>query len=350
MARVGEIGSEFGIGPTCDAFGLPRSSFYRRLRPGEEGKPRVSPRALRDEERQRVLDMLHDPRFVDLAPAQVVARLLDEGAYLCSERTMYRILEANKEVRERRNQLRHPHYEKPELLARRPNELWSWDITKLKGPVKWSYYYLYVILDVFSRYVVGWMVANRESAHLAKRLIEETCRRQGIEPGRLTIHSDRGPSMKSKTVAELLDDLGIEKSHSRPHVSDDNPYSEAQFKTIKYRPEFPDRFGSPEDARSCCGAVLGWYNNDHYHSALGWMTPADVHYGRAEAKRERRAAVLAGAYEAHPERFVRGMPKPAALPKEAWINPPVKKGGTSGSHGVEIFNPGASGDVVSAVA
>ena len=295
-------------------------------------------------------DVLHDPRFVDLAPAQVVAALLDEGTYLCSERTMYRVLAANREVRERRDQLRHPHYAKPELLARSPNELWSWDITKLKGPVKWTYYYLYVILDVFSRYVVGWMVANRESGRLAKRLIEETCRRQAIEPGRLTIHADRGSSMKSKTVAELLDDLGIEKSHSRPHVSDDNPYSEAQFKTLKYRPEFPERFGSPEDARACCAVLFGWYNNEHYHSALSWMTPADVHYGRAEGKRERRAAVLAGAYAAHPERFVRGVPKPAALPKEVWINPPVKNGGTCGSHGVEIFCPEASGGAVSAMA
>jgi putative transposase len=350
MVRAREIGGEFGIGSTCDAFGIPRSSFYQWLRPKAERTPGVSPRALSEEESRRVLDVLHDPRFVDLAPAQVVARLLDEDRYLCSERTMYRILAANAEVRERRNQLRHPVYEKPELLATRPNELWSWDITKLKGPVKWTYYHLYVILDVFSRYVVGWMVANRESARLAKRLIEESCRRQGISPGRLTIHADRGPSMKSKTVAELLDDLGIEKSHSRPHVSDDNPYSEAQFKTLKYRPEFPVRFGSAEDARSCCGVLFAWYNNDHYHSGLGWMTPADVHYGRAREKRERRAAVLARAYEAHPERFVRGMPKPAELPKEVWINPPVKKGGTCGSRGVEIFNPGASGDVVSALA
>ncbi len=350
MERAREIGAEFGIGPTCDAFGIPRSSFYQWLRPKAERTPRVSPRALSEEESRRVLDVLHDPRFVDLAPAQVVARLLDEDRYLCSERTMYRILAANEEVRERRNQLRHPVYEKPELLAARPNELWSWDITKLKGPVKWSYYYLYVILDVFSRYVVGWMVANRESARLAGRLIEESCRRQGIAPGQLTIHADRGPSMGSKTVAQLLDDLGIERSHSRPHVSNDNPYSESQFKTLKYRPEFPGRFGSAEDARSCCALLFAWYNNDHYHSGLGWMTPADVHYGRAQEKRERRAAVLARAYEAHPERFVRGVPKPAELPKEVWINPPVKKGGTCGSRGVEIFNPGASGDVVSAVA
>ena len=350
MERAREIGTKFGMGPTCDVFGIPRSSFYRWLRPKGERKPRVSPRSLSEDERQEVLDILHDPRFVDLPPAQVVARLLDEDRYLCSERTMYRILGANAEVRERRDQLRHPVYEKPELLATRPNELWSWDITKLKGPVKWSYYYLYVILDVFSRYVVGWMVANRESAHLAKRLIEETCRRQEITPGQLTIHADRGPSMGSKTVVELLDDLGIERSHSRPHVSNDNPYSEAQFKTLKYRPEFPERFGSAQDARSCCGVLFDWYNNEHYHSALSWMTPADVHYGRAQEKRERRAAVLAGAYAAHPERFVRGIPKPAALPKEAWINPPVKNGGYHGTQEVEIFCPGASGEVVPAVA
>ena len=297
-----------------------------------------------------MLEILHDPEFVDLAPPAVLAKLLDQGEYICSERTMYRILAENDEVRERRNQLRHPLYEKPELLAVGPNELWSWDITKLRGPEKWSYYYLYVILDVFSRYVVGWMVAYREWAILARRLIEASCRRQGIEPDELTIHADRGSSMKSKTVALLLSDLGVTKSHSRPHVSNDNPYSEAQFKTLKYRPEFPKRFGSLEDARLFCGEFFRWYNMEHYHSGLGLMTPYDVHYGLAEERRARRAEVLARAYARHPERFVRGMPRPAELPKEVWINKPVAKPedvSTDTTGGIEIVCPGAFVDVVS---
>ena len=264
---------------------------------------------------------------------------------------MYRILSENKEVRERRDQLRHPHYEKPELLATGPNELWSWDITRLKGPVTWTYYYLYVIMDVYSRYVVGWMVAPRESATLARRLIEATCRRQTIGRDELTIHADRGSSMKSKVVAMLLSDLGVTKSHSRPHVSNDNPYSEAQFKTLKYRPEFPKRFGSIEDARLFCVDFFRWYNTEHYHSGVGLMTPFDVHYGLAEEKRCRRATVLAKAYAAHPERFVRGMPQPAELPKEVWINKPVKKvenGSTDTSREIEIVCPGRNMEAASA--
>jgi putative transposase len=235
---------------------------------------------------------------------------------------MYRLLAAHHEVRERRDVLRHPRYAAPELLATRPNELWSWDITKLLGPRKWTYYYLYVILDVFSRYVVGWMVAYQETAVLAERLIAETCRRQGIAPGQLTLHADRGSSMTSKPVAFLLADLGITKTHSRPHVSNDNPYSEAQFKTLKYRPGFPERFGSIEHARALSGDLFRWYNHEHHHSALGLLTPADVHDGRAAAKRAERATVLAQAYGQHPERFVRGAPQPAALPTAAWINKP----------------------------
>jgi len=325
MERVKEIGVRLGIRATCDCFGVARSSYYRWLRPKEKGGRGRSPRALSSQERDVVLEVLHDPEFVDLAPAAVFAKLLDQGEYLCSERTMYRILAENGEVRERRDQLRHPVYEKPELLALGPNELWSWDITKLRGPVKWTYYYLYVILDVFSRYVVGWMVAYREWAILAKRLIGESCRRQGIDPNQLTIHADRGSSMKSKTVALLLSDLGVTKSHSRPHVSNDNPYSEAQFRTLKYRPEFPRRFGSLEDARLFCGEFFRWYNMEHYHSGLGLMTPHDVHYGVAEERHASRQEVLARAYARHPERFVRGMPRPAELPKEVWINKPVRK-------------------------
>ena len=350
MERVKEIGLGLGIRPTCDAFGIPRSSYYRWLRPKEVGNRHRSPRALSGEERQAVLEVLHDDEFVDLAPAAVLARLLDGGRYLCSERTIYRILAANKEVKERRDQLRHPVYARPELLATGSNSLWSWDITKLRGPVKWTYYYLYVILDVFSRYAVGWMVAYREAAILASRLIEASCQRQGIEQAQLTLHADRGSSMKSKTVALLLSDLGVVKSHSRPYVSDDNPYSEAQFKTMKYRPDFPGRFGCLEDARAFCGEFFRWYNMDHYHSGLGLMTPHDVHFGLAEEKRARRAEVLARAYAAHPERFVRGLPRPAEIPKEVWINKPVVKaedGPTHITHGIEIVCPGPSMEIVS---
>jgi putative transposase len=262
---------------------------------------------------------------------------------------MYRILSECDEVRERRDQLRHPSYKKPELLATGPNEVWSWDITKLRGPAKWAYYYLYVILDLFSRYVVGWMVAEREAGVLARRLIAETIERQGIERGQLTIHADRGPSMRSKPVALLLSDLGVTKSHSRPYCASDNPYSESQFKTMKYRPEFPDRFGSVQDARSFGGVFFPWYNTEHYHSGLGWMTPHDVHFGLCAAKRRRRAVVLAEAYEKTPERFVHGMPTPAELPKEVWINRPMtdpENGSTVGSGEIEISRPERNMEVV----
>ena len=233
------------------------------------------------DERQSVRDLLDSPRFVDQAPRAVFAILLDEGRYVCSPRTMYRILAQTDELHERRNQLRHPQYKKPELLATGPNQVWSWDITRLKGPVKWTYFYLFVIMDIFSRYVVGWMVAERESAELAKRLINETCSKQGIVSGQLTLHADRGTSMKSKPLAMLLSDLGVTKTHSRPQVSNDNPYSESQFKTLKYRPEFPKRFGSIQHARDVCRDLFGWYNPDHYHSGIGLLTPESVHYGRA---------------------------------------------------------------------
>jgi putative transposase len=269
-----------------------------------------------------VLDVLHEPRFVDLAPAEVYATLLDEGAYLCSERTMYRLLAEHTEVRERRDQLRHPTYAAPELLARRPNELWSWDITKLLGPTTWTYFYLYVMLDVFSRYVVGWMVAHRESATLAERFIHETCAHQGIGQNQLTIHADRGPAMTSKPVAFLLADLGITKTHSRPHVSNDNPFSEAQFKTLKYRPDFPARFGSIQDVRAHCHVFFPWYNTEHHHSSLALLTPSDVHHGLAEQRVAARAALLATAYGAHPQRFPGGLPQPPVCPTEVWIDRP----------------------------
>jgi putative transposase len=323
MATVREIGPQLGIAPTCAALALPRATYYRRRQPqtapSRRGRP---PRALSAGERAAVLEVLHEPRFVDLAPAEVYATLLDAGQYLCSPRTMYRLLAANHEVRERRNQLRHPPYAAPELLARRPNELWSWDITKLLGPAKWTYFYLYVMLDVFSRYVVGWMVAHRESATLAERFIHETCARQGIGREQLTIHADRGSAMTSKPVAFLLADLGITKTHSRPHVSNDNPFSEAQFKTLKYRPDFPERFGAIQDVRAHCHVFFPWYNGEHHHSGLGLLTPHDVHYGLAEQRVVARATVLATAYANHPERFPAGRPQPPARPTEVWINPP----------------------------
>ncbi len=325
MQTVTEMAPRLGVALTCAALGLPRATYYRGQRPRPEPKPRPAPvRALPPEERKQVLAVLHEPRFADLAPAEVYATLLDEDRYLCSERTFYRVLEANAEVRERRDQLRHPHYAAPELLATRPNELWSWDITKLLGPTKWTYYYLYVVLDVFSRYVVGWMLAERESAPLAEKLIAESCERQGITPGQLTVHADRGPAMTSKPVALLLADLGVTKSHSRPHVSNDNPFSEAQFKTLKYRPDFPDRFGSLEHGRSFGGDFFPWYNTEHHHVGLGLFTPHDVHYGLAEAKRQQRARVLAEAFARNPERFPNGLPQPKPVPSAVWINPPAK--------------------------
>jgi putative transposase len=297
-----------------------------------------------------VTAVLHAPRFADWAPAQVHAQLLDEGQYLCSVRTMYRILASRGEAHERRDLLHHPDHAKPELLATRPRELWSWDITRLLGPAKWTYFYLYVLLDVFSRFVVGWMLAVRESAELARRLIEATCEREGIAPGQLTLHADRGSSMTSKPVALLLSDLGVTKTHSRPHVSNDNPFSESHFKTLKYRPEFPERFVSLEHARAVCHDLFHWYNFEHHHSALGWLTPSDVHFGHADARLAARSQVLEAAFARHPERFVRGTPEPARPPAAVWINPPVATrscssptGGTQTSALVEIVAPGATG-------
>jgi putative transposase len=253
---------------------------------------------------------------------------------------MYRILADNQQVRERRDQLRHLCYQAPELIASRANEVWSWDITKLLGPAKWTYFYLYVILDIFSRYVVGWMLAYRESAELAKKLIEQTVERHNIEPGTLTVHADRGAPMTSKTVAFLLGELGVTKTHSRPYVSNDNPYSESQFKTMKYRPEFPERFGCYQDAHRFCGEFFPWYNHEHHHSGLGYLTPYEVHYGLAEKRREQRAAVLKEAFEKNPQRFVRGLPTPALLPTTAWINKPKE---ISPTESTEVVNSSVTG-------
>jgi len=327
MALATEFAPQVGVAAACRALGVSRASWCRNERPspvmyGPKPRRKPSNRALLPNERLAVLDALNEPRFQEHAPGEVHATLLDEGRYLCSERTMYRILAANEQVRERRKQLRHPEYAKPELIATSPNEVWSWDITKLKGPEKWTYFYLYVILDIFSRYVVGWMVAERESTALAKQLISETCEKEGVLPNSLTIHADRGTSMTSLGVAQLLANLGVTKTHSRPHVSDDNPYSEAQFKTLKYRPDFPKRFSCLPASLLHCRPFFKWYNDEHRHSGIAMLTPSDLHAGRATAVLAARGQVLVAAYARNPERFVHGLPTAQPTPTAAWINPP----------------------------
>jgi putative transposase len=324
------LAPRIGTRAACAAAGVSQATWYRRHRvspaPARPAavpqRERRQPRALAAAERQAILDMLHSARFADTAPAEAWATLLDEGTYLGSVSTYYRVLRQAGESRERRAQATHPATVKPELAATGPNQVYSWDITKLHGPAKWAYYHLYVILDIFSRYAVGWMVATRESAALAEKLIAATAAKQGITRGQLTIHADRGSSMTSKPVALLLADLGVTQSHSRPHVSNDNPYSEAQFKTLKYRPGFPARFASIEAARAHCREFFPWYNDQHRHGGLGLHTATDVHHGRAAAVRAGRARVLTAACLAHPERFVGGPPAPPRLPAGSWINPP----------------------------
>ena len=330
MEAIATLAPSVGVIPACQAFGMARASFYRQVDSRPPILPaspvsaprRLSARALDPSERQAILDVLHAPRFQDYSPTEVYATLLDEGVYLASERTFYRLLADQGETGERRDQLVHPAYAKPELLATRPNEVWSWDITKLLGPTKWTYFYLYVILDIFSRYVVGWMIAHQEQAALAERLIADTLAKQEIAPGQLTIHADRGASMTSKPVAFLLADLGVTKTHSRPHISNDNPFSEAHFKTLKYRPGFPERFATIEEARSFGQEFFGWYNTEHRHAGIGLFTPEALHYGRATELHAARARVLNAAYAAHPERFVNHAPVPPPVPTAAWINPP----------------------------
>jgi putative transposase len=324
---VAELTAVVGVRGACAAVGEARARWYRRhrqspppKRPEQLSSPQ--PRALSEVERKELRRVLNSPEHVDEAPATVYAKLLDAGVYLASVPTMYRVLRDHDEVGERRRQATHPAAKKPELLATKPNEVYSWAITKLLGPVKWTWFYLYVLIDIFSRYVPGWMLAHAENAHLAKALLADTATKQGITSGQLTIHADRGSPMTAKPVAVLLADLGVTKSHSRPHCSNDNPYSESQFRTMKYRPEFPDRFGSFQDAHAFCGRCFRWYNDEHRHSGIGFHTPADVHYGRAELVRARRVAVLTAAYAAHPERFVGKPPQPPALPTAVWINQP----------------------------
>ena len=321
-----EVIDQVGVTAACDAMSVPRGSYYRSLRPAvaKPKKPRPrSARALPSEKRTEVIELLQSERFVDVAPPEVYATLLDDGVRHCSVRSMYRYLAAANQVRERRNQLRHPQYKKPELLATGPNQVWSWDITKLRAARKWTHYQLYVLLDIYSRCVVGWTLAHRESGELAAKLVEETCAKQGIvHDQRLIIHADRGSAMKSKTLVQMFTDLGVEASHSRPHVSNDNPFSEAQFKTMKYRPTYPDRFGSYEHALSYCRGFFPWYNGHHRHDGIAMLTPDAVHYGRADDVLAARQRVLDAAYAANPERFVNGPPTVDGLPGNVWINPP----------------------------
>jgi putative transposase len=328
MEAALNLSANIGKRSSCFAFDIPRASFYRFYSPKISIKKQrsKSPIALNSDENRVVLDVLHSEKYQDRAPYQVYASLLDDGIYHCSIRTMYRLLEKEHgSVKERRRQVTRPHYEKPELLATAPNQVWSWDITKLKSITKWTYFYLYVIMDIFSRYVVGWMVAHREKTALAKRLIKETCQKQQIEKDQLGLHADRGSSMKSKGVAHLLVDLGVTKTHSRPHVSNDNPYSEAQFKTLKYCPQFPGQFGSIEDARVFCQDFFGYYNKEHRHSGIGLVTPEQLHYGLAQKVFDQRCLILENAFEKNPERFRGKRPQPPTLPEAAWINKPKQE-------------------------
>lgn len=327
MNTVSELSADVGVKSACDALQVPRATYYRYIKDDTVPHPRPAPPlSLSAQERRTVLDLLHSERFRNVTPYQIYAALLDENRYLCSIRTMYRLLtDAHGTVRERRRQVQRPHYAKPELLATGPNQVWSWDITKLKGPVKWTFFYLYVILDIFSRYVVGWMIAHREKDTLAQHLISQTCQKQQIQPEQLTIHADRGSSMKSKAVAMLLADLGVTKTHSRPSVSNDNPFSEAQFKTLKYCPQFPERFGSIQDARTFCQFFFNWYNKEHHHSGIALMTPEQVHYHLADQIYNNRLAVLKEAFDKHPNRFKYQTPTCEKPPEAVWINPPQKE-------------------------
>lgn len=311
----------------CAALSLPRATYYRSLSPTKAPSVRrPHPSCLTSVEREAVVAELTSERFSDVAIPEVHATLLDEGRYLCSQSTMYRLLNAAQMLTERRRQRSPKNYPRPELLAVAPRQVWSWDITKLKGPVKWSYFYLYVIMDIFSRAVVGWMVAERERSDLARELIAESCLRERVCPDQLILHADRGSSMQSKPVAHLLSDLGVTKSHSRPYVSDDNPFSESNFKTLKYRPDFPERFGSLEDARGFCRDFFPWYNDEHHHSGIAMLTPSELHSGRGAEVLKARLQTMMAAFKTNPARFNGRKPKRQELPKEVWINKPMTDG------------------------
>jgi putative transposase len=325
MQTVETLAAEVGVHSACEALVVPRSSLYATRQPKPEGAPRPAtppPNALTALEKTAVLAELNSDRFADQTPYEVYPQLLDEGRYLCSLRGMYRILAENQAVRDRRDQLHHPARPAPRVLARRPNQVWVWDITLLLSTVKYQCFYLYLVLDLFSRFVVGWLIAERENAALAERLIAESCARQNIPPSQLRLHSDRGGPMTAKPLALLFADLGLTQSLARPRTPDDNAYSEAQFKTLKYHPTYPGRFGGLLDARGWGQRFFPWYNYAHHHTGLGLMTPAMVHYGLAPQIHQQQQQVLACAYAAHPERFVKGLPQPPALPAAVWLNPP----------------------------
>jgi len=327
-ALVTEAAKLVGVATACTALSMPRASYYRATRPAPRKLPssRKAPaRALGESERHEVLRVLHSEAFVDKAPSEIVAALLGQGVYHCSARTMYRILAARGETRERLDQLRHPQYKRPELIATGPNQVWSWDITKLRAAEKWTYYYLYVLLDIYSRYVVGWLLSQRESGELAAELLEQSYHKHGVDPDQLVVHADRGAAPTSKTLKQMMVDLGVTPSHSRPRVSNDNPFSESQFHTVKSRPDYPDRFGCFEDATGFCRRTFSWYNDEHHHSGIAMLTPAQVHFGQAAQVLADRQRVLDSAYAAHPERFVNGPPRVEVLPDAVWINPPEKK-------------------------
>lgn len=339
ISHVGELIPLITVQAACEALVIPRCVFYRakstRVQHVAQEKS-LPARALQPAERQSVLDILNCARFQDQAPREVYATLLDEQTYLCHWRTMYRILAENHQICERRNQLRRPVYTKPELLATGPNQVWSWDITALRGPDKWTAFYLYDLMDVYSRYAVGWLIATTQSAALAEQLIAQSYAKYNILPGQLTIHSDNGAPMRAKTISQLMADLAVTESHSRPHVSDDNPFSESKFKTMKYRPDYPDRFAGLRDAHTWARPFYNWYNYDHHHSGLGLLTPATVHFGHAPEMLAIRQRALDVAFAAHPDRFVHGTPSPQPLPQAVWINPPTRTQEATSPHSIDL--------------
>lgn len=325
MSFISQAGHEksIAVDGLCSAMNIPRATYYRHLEGLNKARPVLSPvNALTGQEKQSILDLLHSERFIDKTPYDAYYELIDKGEYYCSPRTMYRILAEHGESKERRVQRNHRDAVKPELMATRPNEVWSWDITKLLGAQKWVYYHLYVIMDIFSRYVVGWLIADAESQEFARKLIQESALKQGVQPGQLILHADNGPSMTSHSVSQLLDHLGVAKTHNRPYTSNDNPFSESQFKTLKYRPEFPVRFDSLNHAEAFCQQFFTWYNKEHYHSGIAWLTPETAHYQQDKAVLEQRHAVLMQAFFNNPGRFNNKQPQLKTLPQSVYINPP----------------------------
>ncbi len=347
MPQLRTLAAQVGVGRACAALGVPRSSYYRFLKPKVTSRTRVTratpPRALTADEQATVRDVLNSERFVDATPRTIYHRLLEEGRVLCHWRTMYRLLQADDASRERRAIRRQRTYVKPELLATAPNQVWSWDITLLRGPRPGVWYRLYVVLDIFSRKVVGWLVAEHEAAELAEQFLADACLREGIAPKQLTVHADRGPAMIAQTVAETLSEFEVACSHSRPSVSNDNPFSEAQFKTMKYGPRYPDRFASLDDAERWVASFVTWYNTEHHHSGIGFLTPEQHHRGEGSAITAQRQVALDAAYAAHPERFVRGRPMAPRIPTAAWINPPTATIGSSAAPASSPNPPGGQG-------